>query len=411
MSDIVISTPAGRRPIEAMWRRAGDVAREALAVTELRTEYPDLIGLQTGIAQLDTALRGELEPGHVIVIAGGSGDGKTTLCAQAAASFATQVPTYMLSLEDEVRDITNRVMANISSENVRELRTGFESGTVPQTVRDALVTMDGLTLDLNDGIVHPRVEQLAAIIGAWAQSQGEQRHLAVIIDQLGHIAPSRASDDFWRLYPHLPAPPSNQASHEMLEWQVMYLQAVAKKYHITMVIAHQLNDRRDEGSKKPDLSSVRGSRGITHKADCVLVPWVPKQLPNEFAGVGDPKFLDNTSKHGEILILKGRHVPLADIGVMFDGGRQRFVARALGTNARWSAAPAKTARQIAGGSKLAALLASFDVLAEARYEVTKALPAGSADAPVIDVVEIESSDADDAWDEMMDLRASEEDGA
>ena len=77
-----IATAAGLRPMEAMWRPLGDVAIESLAVTQLRTDYPDLIGLQTGIPGLDTVLRGELEPGHVIVIAGSSGGGKTALCAQ-----------------------------------------------------------------------------------------------------------------------------------------------------------------------------------------------------------------------------------------------------------------------------------------------------------------------------------------
>lgn len=373
----------GGRPIESAWRPVGDVAREALAEIEVLNAHPDAVGLRTGIPVLDDAIRLALEPGRLIVVAGVSGGAKTVLCTQFAVAFAAQLPTFLVTLEDDPRDAVKRKLANLSRENVGAIRSGFAGTQVPDSIRDAVGALDDLDLDISDELGAPKVEELAMIVMAWRKQNPDAPHAAVIIDQLSHLRPSDPTDAFWKRFPKYPKPPRpTEPETKILEWQVNMLREMAIKNRLTVVLAHQLNDNVDESSGKPTARSIRSSRGIVHKADLVMIPWIPTMVENPFAGPGDPKSAINEHKVGIILSVKARTIAGFEVPVQLVGAQQRFIGRDESKTDKWRPVPAPTATQLAGAKALLDLKASFALAALQRCAVLPATPTAPTPLPI-----------------------------
>jgi hypothetical protein len=136
------------------------------------------------------------------------------------------------------------------------------------------------------------------------------------------------------------------------------LRYVAEHSGLLVVLLHQLNQVRDD-SGRPTEGSIRGSQGIIHKADAVLIPWRPKTVPNTFAGPGDPKTLPAPENAAELVFVKGRAIP-AGFGVplTWDGAHQRF-AEPVNDPDCYVAPEPPTARAIEGANRLAEVRARF----------------------------------------------------
>lgn len=360
MSDLSISTP---------WQHAGTLAAHALAETAIRTEFPDLRGLSTGIPAVDEKLADALEPGRLIVIAGESGRGKSVLAAQLAVAFAHQVPTLWCSLEDGGVDAVRRALANVARTPVSAIRNGFRTGQIAPEVFDAARTLDELPLDLLESAGD--VVDLVWSIGRWYKSQTNIGPLGgvVLIDQLSHIHPTHTNAEIDERLRSLrfPTPPGPQALEtKVLEWQVHLLRCAAEKLGITIVLLHQLNDRRDEATKRPTMDSIRGSRGITHKADALLVIHRPSKIENPFAGPGAPTSVPAAGDKAELMCLKGRAIQSGwSVPLQFDGEHQRFAEVDEDLSSPYSGPTAPTAHALEGAQRLAALRARFAETGEA----------------------------------------------
>lgn len=367
--------PTDRTP----WQRVGTLAAHALAETALRTEYPDLRGLATGMASVDEKLGDALEPGKLIVLTGESGRGKSVMAAQLAVAFAHQVPTLWCSLEDGEVDAVRRALANVARTPVSALRSGYRVGSIPASAFDAQRTLDELPLDLLGSAGD--VVGLSWVIGSWWQAQEQKGPLGgvVIIDQLSHILPTHLSEDVEERLArnNFPLPPRRGAREDqVLEWQVHMLRAVAEKLGITVVLLHQLNDKRDEGTRRPTMESIRGSRGIAHKADALLVIWRPQKVENPWAAPGQPGTVDAPEGQAELICLKGRQIASGwSVKLQFDGAHQRFAEADEDLNGTFVAPTAPSASALEGAQRLAALRQRFTQTGVA--ELPRALPASA----------------------------------
>lgn len=351
------------RPVSSMWRPAVDVAMEAVEEIDLMNQHPDALALRTGIKAFDDVAGPALEPGRLIVVAGQSGGAKTALLAQWAVAFAAQRPTLLVTLEDDERDLVKRALANVSRENVGLIRRGFPGQEIPGSVLDAAGALAGLQLDLSDDVGSPTVEELAIMMMAWRRTHSDAPHCVVLVDQLSHIRPSDPDDAFWQRFPQYPKPPGRNApTTKVLEWQVNMLREAARKHGLTVVLAHQLNDNVS-GTEKPRRQSIRDSRGIVHKADLVVAPWVPDQVPNEWAGPGEPKLIPNDRKAGYLIGIKARTVAEFEAPVRFVGAQQRFVDVADDEAEAWRSVPAPSVSQLEGARKLTELRGRFALAA------------------------------------------------
>lgn len=306
----------------ALWRPSSEVIAETLAEVQLRHEFPDAGGLRTGMKAFDKHAREALMPGSLVVIAGESGRGKTALLTQLAVAFSAQVPVLVVTLEDRAQATLKRALANMTRTHVGRIRAGFagEPG-IPKAVLDAAERLAQADIDFIDG-VSLTAEQIAAQVWHWKKAR-EAGFACVIIDQLSHISPSpRSNSEYFRVR-NLPAPPGENAPEtRLLEWQAWILKTVAERLGVCVILAHQLNESHGDG--KPTIRSIRGSRGIVHKSDLVVIPWVPEQMPNPYAGPGHPATIPNTSGDGRLIIAKGREVGRAEEPIVWVGAEQRF---------------------------------------------------------------------------------------
>jgi len=234
---------------------------------------------------------------------------------------------------------------------------------LPKSVLDAADHISSLNLDYAKTDTAYTVESIGAVVWEWA-SQLRRRGVhggVVLIDQLSHIAPSARADADWFEQRGYPAPPSPTAPEtNRLEWQVFFLKLVAQKLGVTIVLAHQLNE--NHGDNEPGVSSIRGSRGIVHKANLVLIPWTPRKVANPFAGPGQAKMQDNDDGVSYMIGVKGREVATFREEVRWLGAQQRFVDESK-VDDDYTPLPRQSARAIEGMNKLAELRRSLGLVA------------------------------------------------
>jgi replicative DNA helicase len=115
----------GFQRMAPLYRPVADVVAEVVEEMHLRNEHPDLGGYRTGLDCFDKHAREALQPGRLLLVAGESGKGKTAFAAQLAVSFSAQVPTLLVTLEDDERSTVRRQLANVSRESVGKIRAGF----------------------------------------------------------------------------------------------------------------------------------------------------------------------------------------------------------------------------------------------------------------------------------------------
>jgi hypothetical protein len=346
----------------------------------LRNEYQDLGGLRTGIESLDKHIREVLMPGRVIVVAGESGRGKTALMGQLSVAFGAQAPTMLINLEDDSTDSAKRWLANVSRQNVGAIRAGFHGKDgLPKDVLDAADHIAGLGLDIIDG--EPlTVEGIARQLWQWKKERGFEQGGVVLIDQLSHLVPTDPGMRDYFVQRELPPPPPASARADKVpEWQVWFLSEVAKRLGITIVIAHQLNNAH-AADTKPTIRSVRDSQGIVHKADLILIPWRPKNIPNPFAGPGQGKETPAPDNLAYLLGVKGRQVGEFEEQVEWVGAQQRFCDLTR-TAYAYKAPEAPNDRAKEGARRLAELRAQWQEKRQQALSapIATALPSGKED--------------------------------
>lgn len=322
MSEVVTQ---GFQRMTPLYRPVADVVAEVVEEMHLRNEHPDMGGYRTGLNCFDKHAREALQPGRLLLVAGESGRGKTAFAAQLAVSFSAQVPTLLMTLEDDERSTVRRQLANVSRESVGKIRAGFHGAPgVPQKVLSAAEYLGTLGLDTLEAAALS-VEQIGQQVWLWSKDRNVGPDGGVVIvDQLSHIAPSSpALREQFLAKGWPPPPPAGAREDKVLEWQVYFLRAVAKRLGVLVVLVHQVNENHAPDTP-PTLRSIRDSRGIVHKSDLVVVPWRPFKKDNPFAGPGAAKTVDAPDDEAELLILKGREVATAREKMVWIGAEQRF---------------------------------------------------------------------------------------
>lgn len=213
-------------------------------------------GMRTGWAALD-AMAGGLWPGELIVLAGRTSHGKTSVSAAAAVRMAQSegISVDLITLEDPVPAMTRRLIANLSGISFRRLRTGDLSNAEAARADRAVAQLSGLPLHVT-GIDRFGQASEDGVLGLLAQATGQ----VVMIDHLQRIW----TKDQSRAY-GLERVLSRIHSHVQRTGQVAWVNC-------------QLN-RQVEGRKdgKPLLSDLRDSGAIEILARQVWIASWPKK--------------------------------------------------------------------------------------------------------------------------------------
>ncbi|MCA9010498.1 MAG: AAA family ATPase [Planctomycetaceae bacterium] len=258
-------------------------------IAEMEGQRPT--GLATGFCDLDSALGG-LRPGNLIVVAGGTGGGKSAfgLCIGLNIAIAGG-RVCIVSAEMQTQELHERAAAVFSTihpvcvrrqlldeHEKQRWRTAVEqAATLPIFVIDNNRNLNSLTCSIR--ATHRR-QALSLLIVDYAQ----------LIQATGHTREREVA--------------TVSAS----------LKGLAADLHIPVIVLAQLNrgpDHRDD--KRPRLSDLRESAALSHDADLVLMIHRPDQWD-----------IEDRPGEAEILIRKGRSVDTGIVRMIFRKEFTRF---------------------------------------------------------------------------------------
>jgi len=280
-----------------------DVVRESLESIEKRQKDGRVAGVLTGFSALDETLGGLL-PGQLIIVAGRTSMGKTSLAVNIATNVARiNVPVLIVSLEMTRMEITERIMcatAEVSSYKVR-------NGTFNADERRKLVSVSAAISQLPLWIDDAPTRGVAEI-GALARRLKRRGGLGlVVVDYLQIVSPDTNN--------------GRTPRQEQVAKISAGLKALSRELGVPVVCLAQLNRQPDStADRKPRLSHLRESGSIEQDADVVL--FVHR----------DAYYLSNPGASGEmpdpksalIIVAKQRNGPTKECPVIWEGEYTTF---------------------------------------------------------------------------------------
>lgn len=241
--------PAGRAFVEA--------ALEIDARCSASRAGETMMGLPTGFAQIDNAIRG-LRPGNLAILAARPSVGKTTMAIQIIMRNARNSGALFFSLEMTRQEVLDKMIAIYTRVPFETIRNGTLSDAERDRVWDARDHFDrcGFVIDDQAG------QHVAAIAAtAIAQKSKDERLGLIVVDYLQLLKAERRGGN---------------RENEVAEISKS-LKALAKTLGLPVLALAQLNraaEQRGQAKKahdrKPKLSDLRESGQIEQDADVVI---------------------------------------------------------------------------------------------------------------------------------------------
>lgn len=277
------------------YRFIGEVLPEAIDGIDRRFNREVKLGYDTGLPSLDAFIPGFC-PGHMVVVAGEPGSGKTTL----GLGFAERValtcnePALVFSLEMTDVELTNRVLASVGSVPLKHIAEGHSmadsdwpglTGAVNKLNDAPLVLCDDASLTMRD------IRQICRTV------KREHGLGMVAVDYIGLINGEQR----------------NASRYDVVTEISKSLKRLAKELSVPVVVLAQLNrGPKSRGSKRPTKSDLRDSGQIEADADVVVLVHRDNDSPAGQAGVT------------ELIVDKNRHGPVGVAHVQHQGQFHRF---------------------------------------------------------------------------------------
>jgi replicative DNA helicase len=271
-----------------------------LAIDHARARMRGEKGAQpvtTGIATLDAAIRGGLEPGRLYIVAARPGNGKTALavCMQTAAA-RSDVPTYGKHLEMTELDLGQRLLGANALVNLEHV----EHPTKTQHMDKMLAAAEELdVLRIEFDYERTTAKQTRSEIRSWRRANPDGIGVVVV--------------DYLQL--HLPeSKRSERRDLDIGEWTAAY-KALAKELGIAIVLCCQLNRKVEEREdKRPRVSDLRESGSIEQDADAILLLYRPAHY-----------FPGKDIHECDVIVGKQRQGPTGTVRVRFEPYYTRFL--------------------------------------------------------------------------------------
>lgn len=274
-------------------------------------EKGDLVGVQSGIRDLDQALSPGLMPGDLILVAGRPSMGKTAFGLNIACAAANsdinphekgEKVTAVFSLEMSTLQLTMRNIANLGGINHDYLRRGDLNDDEYARLTRAIQKYQDLDLavdsevGLTPGLLRAKLKMLEARTG--------KKVGLILID---YIQLMKADDESGR-----------EGREKEIGSISRSLKEIAKEFNAPMIALSQLNrelERRQD--KRPVLSDLRESGTLEQDSDVVIMLY------------RDEYYNPDSQLKGtaEIIIRKYRNGSVGTVMADFNGQFQRFTSR------------------------------------------------------------------------------------
>jgi replicative DNA helicase len=209
-------------------------------------------GVQTQFNQLDNILDG-LQGGHLIILAGRTGMGKTFVALNMLKNIAIdqKIPAALYSLEMSNTQVFYRLASLISGIPATKIKRGTITDKELEEVENAVKLIENSPLFMTDEPSNSTLNILSANMHRSCKSNGVQ---AIFIDHIGLVNCGNNYKD-------------NRAN-EMGEI-TMTAKITAKQHNVPIICLAQLNREADK-KEPPKLSQLRESGNLEQDADIVI---------------------------------------------------------------------------------------------------------------------------------------------
>ncbi len=248
--------------VEGGFRDVSAAAHGAVRKTEQAYQRGGkLVGVDTGLRDLNKKMGG-LHPSDLIILAGRSSMGKTSVATAIAYNAAVSCKAEggvvgMFSLEMIDEQVANRILAHMTGLDVHRIRNGLVNDHEIGQLMRAASDLESLPLliDHTGGVTMSSIRTRCRRLDRQYAKQGGLK--LVVIDYLQLITPAR----------------SERAENRVQEVSVITraLKALAKELNVPVVALSQLSravEQRED--KRPQLSDLRESGSIEQDADAVI---------------------------------------------------------------------------------------------------------------------------------------------
>lgn len=283
-SSAVVKADANTRP-------AADIVTAIIDRIEANKGKPPMMGLQTGIYDLDSKTTG-FHPGELIIGAARPGMGKTTLALNIMRHMGeNDIPCLMFSLEMTGENVISNILAATGKINGQYFRMSQMSNQDMERLLKASESLYGAPIYICDSSAM-KIGDMQSVAYDYHQRHGIK---AVIVDYL-QLAKSTGG--------------KGRSREQEVSEVSQGLKAMAKDLKIPVIALAQLNRETEKRSGAvPLLSDLRESGSIEQDADCVLL-------------LHRPEYYDAASKRqGEldIYISKQRNGPTGMVTAAYKG--------------------------------------------------------------------------------------------
>lgn len=269
----------------------------------------DIIGLPTGLKKMDFITSG-FNPPDLIIIAAGTGEGKTTYAVNAGLNMAeNKNPAAFFSLEMKAKQLAWKMIAGELGLEIKQVRAGRLNPEQWRILKEVSAPrLSGLPFYVYDvGGLH--VDELKAIARTLVLKYGIK---SLFVDYLQLVRGPRGKRFGTR--------------EEEVNFVSKEFKALAMELNIPIIALSQLNRPEKDSARAKrtyKLHDLRESGAIEQDADGVIFIWNPAYHGVKEIDVYGDKI---TFEHGEVLFLieKWRLGETGYFKARFDGRSNRF---------------------------------------------------------------------------------------
>ncbi|MBV5348822.1 replicative DNA helicase [bacterium] len=254
-----------------------------------------LSGIGTGLYKLDK-LTGGLQKTDLVVIAGDSSQGKTslalTILKNAVMKFKARAAVY--SLEMSSAQLIARIIATETGIPSNEILSRCLTYEEAEAIERITAKLSSLPVYFDEASTST-IDQICNSIRRLVM---KKKINLVVVDYLQLVGSGL----------------KNKTDESQLAEIARRLKNIAKELNITVIALSQFN--RNPANPRPTVSRLRGSGQIVEASDLVLLVWRPEYYGlNEFTGP-----FEGTPSQGlaECIIAKGRNVGTGTFLMRFD---------------------------------------------------------------------------------------------
>lgn len=270
------------------YRFVGEILPEAIDGIDRRFNREVVLGFDTGLPSLDEFIPGVC-PGHMIVIAGAPGSGKTTLGLGIAERVALVAKSTSLVFSLEMTDVelTNRSLASVGSVQLKHITEGHSMADSDWPGLTAAVSkLDGAPLIFCDdaSLTMRDIRQICRTV------KREHGLGSVTLDYIGLVNGESKS----------------ASRYEQVTDISKSIKRLAKELGVPVMVLAQLNrGPNNRANKRPTKSDLRDSGQIEADADVVVL--VHRDPESEEGQSGVTELIVDKNRHGETGICRVQH--------------------------------------------------------------------------------------------------------